>query len=414
VARYLRLRRRERARARLSTLGRDGRIVAKKFVTLVFDRRAEIAGGPGTHALLCGVSAYPHLLGGSGEPTPFSFGLTQLSTPVRTSRAIHAWLVDHADQLAAPLATVRLLLAPDPDEPPATPVIEPPTLDKVLREAAAWRADASAHRDGIALLYLSGHGFIVSRADQVVLLHDYGDGIGSILRNSITVGSIFQGMAPTGRMAAMARTQLFFVDTGQTFQTLPPELGAAAPTQVFDLPPDPGTDRVAITFSPAPGTVAYGRLGGTSIFGAALLDCLDGLGAEQLAGEWAVTALGLVQALPEAVRRQLADFAVSGVTQDVSAGGLIAQAAIVRLPGPPEAELSIEVLNMSPSANVIVRDSMFAPVLEHGPGLDPLLTVSLPAGLYVVELSEGGTVQTLETVSVMPSSTAHIVLNAGE
>jgi len=289
---------------------------------------------------------------------------------------------------------------------------EPPTLDTFLHEAAAWRADASAHRDGVAIVYFSGHGFIVSRADQLVLLQNYGDGVGSILRNAINVGSIFHGMAPTSWTPEIARTQLYFVDTGQTFQALPPELGASAPTQVFDLPPDPGTDRVAITFSPAPGTVAYGELGGLSIFGAGLLECLDGSAAEQgAAGEWGVTTLGLVRALPRAVHRQIAKYADEQVSQEVTAGGLIGPAVVLRLPGPPEADLTIAVpTEATSSAVVTVRDSAFAPVFTRGPGVDRSLHIRLPAGLYVVELTESDRPPTLETLSLQPSAANHLVL----
>jgi hypothetical protein len=380
-------------------------------MTLVFDRREELGDRPGTHALLCGISAYPHLPDGDGEPTRFDFGRRQLDAPVRTVCAIRDWLTGHADQLAAPLATLRLLVAPGPNEQAAVGEtdVERPTLDAFLREAAAWRTDASAHPDGLTIFYISGHGFMVTRADQLVLLHDYGDGLGSILRNTINVASLSQGMAPTSWNPRIARTQLYFVDTGQAFETLPLELAGSTATQVFDLPAEPGTDRVSITFSPAPGAMAVGLRGGLSFFGRALLECLDGLGAEQgIDGNWGVTTLGLAKALPEVARRLTAEYDVS---LEVTAGGLIGPAEVVRLPGAPEADLAVGVpAEASQSAVLKVHDSTLATVEERGPGLDAQMNFTLPAGLYVLELKEPDRDPTLETVSLMPSHTTHVEL----
>jgi hypothetical protein len=382
-------------------------------VTLVFDRRAELAGRPGTHALLCGVNAYPHLNGGSAPPTPYSFGMTQLEAPVRTARALHDWLVDRADQLAAPLATTRLLVAPGPESEADVArdvAVAVPTLENILRAAREWRDDAAAHRDGLTIFYFSGHGFVLSRADQLVLLADYGNGVGSILHNAINVGSIVQGMAPTEWTPQMARTQLYFVDSGQRFEALPPEFGVSTATQVFDVPLDAGTDRVAITFSPAPGEVAYGVRGGLSIFGDALLECLDGAAAELTSDGWGITTLGLVRALPELVKDRTAKH---GIHQDVTAGGLIGPALVARLKEPPKARLEIAVPEEAGAAAVVtVRDASFLPVLEAAPDAGGSLQLELPAGLYVIELKRPEQQPTLETVALMPGFTTHLRLEA--
>lgn len=44
-------------------------------MTLIFDKRNELQGQPGLHALIAGVSSYPHLLGGTGIPAPESLAL---------------------------------------------------------------------------------------------------------------------------------------------------------------------------------------------------------------------------------------------------------------------------------------------------------------------------------------------------
>src|SRR5437588_42841 len=45
-------------------------------MTLIFDRRNELQGGPGLHALIAGVSSYPHLPGGTGTPAPARFSIS--------------------------------------------------------------------------------------------------------------------------------------------------------------------------------------------------------------------------------------------------------------------------------------------------------------------------------------------------
>jgi hypothetical protein len=73
----------------------------------------------GVHAVVIGVSDYPYLGDGSApavKRAPDNGGLRQLEVCARTAARIFDWL-NHAGSVAgAPLATVRLLLAPRPDE----------------------------------------------------------------------------------------------------------------------------------------------------------------------------------------------------------------------------------------------------------------------------------------------------------
>ena len=87
-------------------------------MSLVFDRRDQYNYAGGTHALICGISAYPHLVGGSGDLTPHNYDLPQLKSAARTAHAVYSWLLEHADDLVPPLASCRLLIAPTPGELP--------------------------------------------------------------------------------------------------------------------------------------------------------------------------------------------------------------------------------------------------------------------------------------------------------
>ena len=58
---------------------------------LFVDRRHAVT-GPGTHALVVGVSSYPHLEGGTGERARVSFGMSQLSSAAASALTIAEYL----------------------------------------------------------------------------------------------------------------------------------------------------------------------------------------------------------------------------------------------------------------------------------------------------------------------------------
>src|SRR3954463_11600941 len=70
---------------------------------------------PGLHALLVGVSRYPHLAGGE-EPAAETFGLGQLSSPATTVKLLAERLLAHKDRLTPKLKTLRVLVSPSPSE----------------------------------------------------------------------------------------------------------------------------------------------------------------------------------------------------------------------------------------------------------------------------------------------------------
>ena len=78
---------------------------------LLFDRRTELGNSPGTHALVVGVSDYEFLPSHDKEADPV-FGLRGLASGALTAYRVAEWLLKSKDRLAAPLATLRLLVAP--------------------------------------------------------------------------------------------------------------------------------------------------------------------------------------------------------------------------------------------------------------------------------------------------------------
>ena len=74
--------------------------------------------------------------------------------------------------------------------------------------------DVSEHREGLAWFYFAGHGLELTSTEQAMVLADFGSGYGPLLRRALTVNNLFYGMAPSARMPDVARTQVYFVDTG--------------------------------------------------------------------------------------------------------------------------------------------------------------------------------------------------------
>ena len=56
--------------------------------SLVFNDLS-LKGQPGFHALIAGVSAYPHLIDGNGAPAPDNFGLQQLPSTASSAYKIY-------------------------------------------------------------------------------------------------------------------------------------------------------------------------------------------------------------------------------------------------------------------------------------------------------------------------------------
>jgi hypothetical protein len=370
----------------------------------VFDRRTEFAGQAGTHALICGVGNYTFLPGGKGPTTTYHFGLQQLDSPGRTAAAFYRWLLDHANDLTPPLVTSRLLLdlsEPAGDNAEARDLgADAPDLSQFLRAATGWREDAATHRGGTALCYVSGHGFQLGRTEHVLLMQDYGDRLGSILHNTINLGSLSAGMAPSDWYPEIARTQVYFIDAGQEVTTLPTELLGARSNDVFDIALVSAEDRVAVTFNATtPGGHAYAFPGGLTLFGDSLMRCLDGAAAELVGSDWMITVSGLLRAVPELVRQRGAEFEL---TQDVVVGGIIGSGTIARTQ-PPIVPVHVELPATGRKIQCSFLDSSLSPVASYqiAPG-SRSLDVNLPAGLYVLQVSVAGGNPVQRTLAVSP------------
>lgn len=374
-------------------------------MALVVDRRADLRGGAGTHALICGIGTYPYVHTRSQSSSRFSFDLPSIPSAVRTAASIYRWLIERFHNPRAPLATCRLLLTPGGEDPAEVnndiADAEVPTLDNFLRAAYGWRDDAASHPDGMAICYIAGHGISMGAQDHAILMHDFADGFGSILYKSISTLSLWRGMAPAPDWPDVARTQLYFIDSGRSLRESFP---GSQPTEVFDPAIETLEEQVALVFTAsALGATPLGQAEGTTPLGRALLECLSGAAAAPVGeGKWGVTTDRLVRMLPDRVRR---DSPEHGVRQDCTVSGLLRRSElIVELAEPPPADVRIEIpASLSAVNSISVLDSELKPVASiKGPFPPGLVRFTVPPGVYLIEANTPGkpTIRMLVTVDV--------------
>jgi hypothetical protein len=364
-------------------------------VPLVFDKRGQLAGRPGVHALVAGVSAYPHLPGGAGPAAPQPLGLQQLTSTALSAFRVHEWLLERRDKLLAPLATVRLLLAPSADELAAEPALGQlapfdVSLDAFRREAAAWRDDAASDRGSVTFFYFAGHGVQRTKDDAALLLEDFGDGLGDVLDKCINMYNVYNGMAPSPSFPSIARTQLYFVDACRVRPAEFSQYESLETSRVWPVELSGRDDRRApTTYATVPGALAYGLPAQQSFFSRALIDCLNGDAAEAIeengAERWCVSVNSLHAELADAMRTQAAgnvdddpDFRSDGRGEDF---------VVHYLDGVPTVrlELLVDPDAALPCTSVTILNDVNEEVLSLAPPLTPNpYECPLPAGVYTI------------------------------
>jgi hypothetical protein len=267
-------------------------------------------------------------------------------------------------------------------EPGPDMAVDRCTLENFLRAAADWRADA-LHSESMTWLYLVGLGFEVS-GEQVFLLEDFGDGVGALLRNAISVNNLVNGMAPSRERRGTARTQWYFLDLRRARPHEINELQWQNTTATFDADLPRIDDReAAIFYATEPGHEAYSR---TSLFSDALLECLEGEAAVLFEDRWCVTSTSLARALNRVLERKFKELAPDFAQQNVTVAGSIRNGIICYLEGPPLVDTSVEVdpPEAAEFSQIEVRSDFDKLVLAFGQADPYPFRARLMAGIYEV------------------------------
>jgi hypothetical protein len=276
-------------------------------MSLVYPASDPNVSTPQTHALLIGVGHYPHLIQGGGALAINHFNMGQLPSPPASAQAMAKWLIEkrtttHVNTLA-PLGTVELLLSPTSYTDPtgASRTVDDATFANISTAFQSWLSRCNRNPDNIGIFYFCGHG--LERTDTYLLASDHGDSSYLPWRNTINLSATELGV----RAAAKARTFSWLIDAcrNNPIDTVKWPLIAAQPLYtppIQQFPPRVNQVLRATTVN----DVAHGpQNGGVSYFTAALIRCLDSLGAAstKVGPNWRVTTDSLTSAMAELMRR---------------------------------------------------------------------------------------------------------------
>ncbi|MCB1129727.1 MAG: caspase family protein [Verrucomicrobiae bacterium] len=233
------------------------------------------AGSPATHALIIGVNEYPHLPDGAHADATILNTLKQLTSPVPSASLFANWFLDERAKLAVPFGSARVLLSGGRFERSDGSVIavDTPSFANIKKHFNEWINSCNEHKNGVALLYFCGHGFIGE--SSYILPEDVGSDSSTPWENCIDLNSTHKGMA-----RCRAETQCFFIDACQDLAR-----GALLTSGPFGrtlLAPERGFTPVRdapIYHSAAVGQRATSQKNLPSDFTVGLIECLTRYGA---------------------------------------------------------------------------------------------------------------------------------------
>ncbi len=347
---------------------------------------------PGTHALIIGVSCYPHISDGDA-PTPEgeSFQLEQLSSAARSASEFAAWLLNEYHNPKAPLKSLRVLLSPAPGEQlnaaiqALLPAEYAATRGAVEQDLVDFRDACDAHRDNVAIVYAAGHGVQMTKHGSVLLLEDFAkQGQLTRLQGAIDMAGVHAGM----NHPDTAQTQFWFVDACRQKPAIARHFETLTGGALTLNEPNGNAKASPLFLAAATGSLAYGEQGGVSLFNEALMWALCHAGAadgpESNNQYWHVTVTKLIKILPDKV---MALAEAYGEIQSVDVAGKVHEATLHIYPDTPTVGLCIDLdpedAQIRSCAN-LVPDGGQAILTNYNQW--PLVT-DLPAGLYTLSIN---------------------------
>ena len=243
---------------------------------------------PATHVMLVGTGCYPHLPDGEDPRLARDMGLTQLSSPPVSAKALATWFLTRHRNTSAPLATVELLLSPSQSfHSPgrATVPIEAATMANIAQAFNRWYERCDSHADNHAIFYFCGHG--IEKGNLALLAEDFGANPNMLFSNAFNFN-----LTHRGTYQNRAKLQFFIADACRSvpFEVLkalnfsPPAL--KDPEAQGQAPAD-----APRLFATGPDDRAWGRANQPTLFAEAFQRVLEGIGSRRIAGagRWQVT-----------------------------------------------------------------------------------------------------------------------------
>ena len=271
---------------------------------LIFEDRSA---GPGTHVIIIGVGSYPKLWGGTEEEPAVADGMDQLTAPLASGRTIARWFLEKFNNIERPLKSISLLLSDDTpstfEHPKAMPSRPLPraTAQETVDAIQAWVTRASGDPENMTVFFFCGHG--ISTGEPILLLRDYGARPLNRFDGSLNLNDFISAM-----QTMIPGYQVFLVDACRVPVAVArsvlgkPHVGRS-PVDPVSLDIRGGVPaKQSVHHSSSSLAPSYGRIRGASLYTEALIQGLDGGGAQPNLQFW-VGTLGLQTALSAYVSR---------------------------------------------------------------------------------------------------------------
>ncbi len=272
-------------------------------MTQVFKRDQR---GPATHAFVIGVGSYPSAKRDCGV-LPALQGVKDISSAADGAKLMCDWLIKNADQLAAPLASLELLISDTAEQRNRYAwtqqgswtngeAVDTATSANVRVAGARWLRELTARPGDVALFYACGHGAGL-QTQPVVFLSDLNENF----VNPWAHHNIGMTAASFRQLTGIA-AGYFFSDTCREFVTQF-ELSGTQDDSRFIAPPKPfisGSDKIALLCGASEALLAYesprSKSDSTQIgrFTQTLIRGLNGASARRRDGHWSVHPSGLM------------------------------------------------------------------------------------------------------------------------
>lgn len=313
-------------------------------MSLIWQRSGDRAG---THALVMGVGCFPYLKGQQQDLIDELRFVDDVTSPPNNALAMAEWLIEAADRLNPPLASIELLISNTDGSPATWPIGDnaPPgradesvgaaTGDNVQQALRDWLDRAETRPDNLALFYGSSHG--MQTQEHILLLEDAGEDPLEPWRNMVSLNHLQCNLYAKGhnRSVLFADCCRDLLQEGRDSLDAftGRRIGQISTTEYVRAKSDDERCVYLLRASPF-GTAAMATRDGLGFFTAALLRCLRGGAGEQRVGfDWCISPETLRRAVEEAGRFGL-NIADRDMRPEDEEGQWIGD-PFLRLEGPP-------------------------------------------------------------------------------